>query len=47
MTQMNISMKKKHTHRHRDQTFGCQGGWGKEGRGGKDWEFWINKGKLL
>ena len=47
MTQMNISMKKKQTHRHRDQTFGCQGGGGEEGKGGKGWEFGINKGKLL
>ena len=32
---MNISMKKKQTHRHRDQTFGCQGGGGEEGKGGR------------
>ena len=25
---MNISMKQKQTHRHREQTCGCQGGWG-------------------
>lgn len=28
MTQMNISMKEKETHRHREQTHGCQGGGG-------------------
>ena len=32
MTQMNLSMKQKLTHRHREQTCGCQGG-GKEGEG--------------
>ena len=26
MTQMNLSMKQKQTHRHREQTCGCQGG---------------------
>ena len=26
MTQMNFSMKQKKTHRHREQTCGCQGG---------------------
>ena len=25
MTQMNLSMKEKQTHRHREQTCGCQG----------------------
>ena len=28
MTQMNISTKQKQTHRHREQTCGCQGGGG-------------------
>ena len=41
MTQMNISMKQ--THRHREQTCGCQG----EGGEGMDWEFGISRGKLL
>ena len=27
---MNLSTKQKQTHRHREQTYGCQGGWGKE-----------------
>ena len=27
MTQTNISMNQKQTHRHREQTCGCQGGW--------------------
>ena len=26
MTQINLSMKQKQTHRHREQTSGCQGG---------------------
>ena len=43
MTQMNVSMKQKQTHRYRQQTCGCQGG----GRGGKDWEFGISRCKLL
>ena len=32
MTQMNLSAKEKQTHRHREQTWGCQGG-GKVGEG--------------
>ena len=28
MTQMNLSMKQKQTHRHREHTSGCQGGGG-------------------
>ena len=38
MTQMNSSTKR--THRHREQTYGCQ-------RGGKDWEFGISRCKLV
>ena len=41
---MNISMKQKQTHRHREQTCGCQRGWG---GGGRDWEFGISRCKLL
>ena len=42
---MNLPTKQKQTHRHREQTSGCQGqGWGE---GGKDWEFGISKCKLL
>ena len=44
MIQINISMKQKLTHRHREQTCGCQGGGGV--RGGKEWEFGISRGKL-
>ena len=40
---MNISTKQKQTHRHREQTCGCQGLAG----GGKDWEFEISRYKLL
>ena len=43
MTQMNPSTKQKQTHRHREQTCGCQGG----DEGGMDWEFGISKCKLL
>ena len=31
MTQINLSLKQKQTHRHRDQTCGCQQGGGEEG----------------
>ena len=36
MTQMNITMKQKQTHGHREQTCGGQGGggWGRDGMGG-------------
>ena len=34
MTQMNLSLKEKQTHRHREQTYGCQGG-------GGVWEEWT------
>ena len=44
MTQMNLSMKRKQTHRHREQTFGCQGEGGVEGM---DWEFGISRCKLI
>ena len=32
---MNLSIKQKQTHRHKEQTCGCQGGgeWGREGLG--------------
>ena len=43
MTQMNISMKQKQTHRHREQIYGCQG----EGWGGFDWELGTSRCKLL
>ena len=45
-TQMNVSMKQKQTHRHREQTCGSQGsGVGWVG-GGKDWEFEISRCKI-
>ena len=37
-------MKQKQTHRYREQTCGCQG---RVGRGGKEWEFGISRGKVL
>ena len=43
MTQMNLLTKQKQTHRHRDQTCGCQGG----KSGGMDWEFGISRWNLL
>ena len=35
MAQVNLSMQQKQTHRHREQTCGCQegGGWGRDGVG--------------
>ena len=39
-----VQLSMKQTHRHREQTCGCQGG-GWDG-GGKDWEFGISRGKL-
>ena len=44
MTQMNLSMKQKQTHRHREQTCGRQGG---GGGGGMDWEFGMSRYKLV
>ena len=44
MTQMNLSMKQKQTHRHSEQTYGCQGGGEQVGM---DWEFGISRCKLL
>ena len=34
---MNLSTKQKQTHRHKEQTCGCQGGWGKEWDGQGVW----------
>ena len=42
---MNLSTKQKQTHRHRDQTCGCQGG--RRGRRGMDWEFGAGRYNLL
>ena len=42
---MNMSTKQKQTHRHREQTCGCQGPeWG---GGEKDWEFGFSRCKLI
>ena len=43
MIQINVSTKQKQTHIHREQTCGCRGGKGWEG---KDWEFGISRCKL-
>ena len=45
MIQMNLSMKQKQTHRHREQTCGCQDGCGAEG--GMAWEVGTSRCKLL
>ena len=44
MAQMNLSVKQKQTHRHRERTGDCQGGggWVREGRG-----VWVNRRKLV
>ena len=42
---MNLSMKQKQTHRHREQTCGYQGGGGSQG--GLDWKFRASRCKLL
>ena len=44
MAQMNLSTEQKQTHRHREQTGGCQGGGGREWDG---WEFGVNRCKLI
>ena len=41
---MNLSMKQKQNHGHREQTCGCQGGvW----EGGMEWEVGVSRCKLL
>ena len=45
MTQMNLCTKQKQTHRHRQQTCGCQGASGDGG--GIDQKFGISRCKLL
>ena len=47
MTQMNLSMKQKQNHGHREQTGVCQGRWQGGGGRGMDWEFGISRCKLL
>ena len=42
---MNLSTKQKQTHRHGEQTCGCQGGKG-EREGGMDGEFEVGRCKL-
>ena len=44
MTQLNLSKTQKQTHRHREQTCGCQEGGGGEGM---DWEFGIGRCKVF
>ena len=40
---MNLSTEQKQTHRHGEQTCGCQGG----GGSGMDWEFGVSRCQLL
>ena len=42
MAQMNLSTKQKQTHRHREETRGCQGG-----EADMDWEFGVSRCKVL
>ena len=44
MSQINIPMRQKQTHRHREQTVVAKG---ERGGGGMDWEFRISRCKLL
>ena len=44
MAQMNLSTQQKQTHRHGEQTCGCQGGRGREWDG---WGVWVHRCKLL
>ena len=48
MTQINLAMKEKQTHRHREKTCGCQRGQGGEGRTGSlglaDANYYIQNG---
>ena len=43
MAQMNLSIKQKETHRHREQTCDCQGG---EGVGRDGIRVWVSRCKL-
>ena len=45
MTQTNLSTKQKQTHRHRENTCGCQAG--DRGGGRMDWEFGVSSCKLV
>ena len=41
---MNLFTEKKQTHRHGEQTCGCQG---QGGASGMDWDFWVSRCKLF
>ena len=45
LTQMDLSIKQKQTHKHREQTCGCRRGG--RGGGGMGWEFGISRCKLV
>ena len=44
MTPVNLSVKQKQTHRHREQICGSQD---RGGRGGVDWQFGVSRHKSL
>ena len=44
MAQINLSTEQKQTHRHGEQTCGCQGRWGASGM---DWDLGVSRCKLL
>ena len=44
MAQMKLSTKQRETHRHREQSCGCQG---RDGGNGMDWEFGVSRHRLL
>ena len=44
MTQINLSMKQKQNHGHREQAGSCQG---EEAGGGKEWEVGVSRYDLL
>lgn len=43
MTQTNLSMKQKQTHKHKERICGCQ----RAGDGGMEWEFGVIDAKLF
>ena len=45
LAQMNLSIKQKQTHRHREEACGCQGGF--RGGRGMDWDFGIGRCEVL
>ena len=44
---MNLSIKQQQTHRHREQTCGCQGGGGWDREGGREMQEGGDMGKFV